>query len=162
MTGAVVPYDAKRRREMITPEGLALTFVVASRGARFGAFLLDYVILLLGTIAFSVLLAYVAGGLGGVSQAENGEISGAGEFLAVLWTLAWFLAWNGYFMAFELGPRGGIPVADRSILALGDAGRCGSLACLTQPHRSRYGGRLPGPERAGNPSQKGGVCLWPK
>ena len=106
MTGAVLPYDSKRRREMITPEGLALTFVVASRGARFGAFLLDYIILIVGLILVSFLLRFL--GLAAiVGGGQNG--SSAGEFLGVLYMLVTFLAWNGYFMAFELGPRGATP-----------------------------------------------------
>ena len=35
MTGAIVPYDFKRRREVVTPEGIAVPFVVATRAARF-------------------------------------------------------------------------------------------------------------------------------
>jgi uncharacterized RDD family membrane protein YckC len=105
MTAGMVPYDFKRRREVVTPEGIALPFVVATRAARFGAFLLDYMILSVGTVAISLLLFWTAGGLGVLESAEGG----AGEFLGVLWTLFWFLAWNGYFMAFELGPRGATP-----------------------------------------------------
>jgi uncharacterized RDD family membrane protein YckC len=105
MTGAIVPYDFKRRREIVTPEGIALPFVVATRAARFGAFLLDYLILSVGAALFTLLIAWIAGGLGALEGAE----SGAGEFLGVLWTLFWFVAWNGYFMAFELGPRGATP-----------------------------------------------------
>jgi uncharacterized RDD family membrane protein YckC len=105
MTAAILPYDFKRRREVVTPEGIALPFVVATRAARFGAFLLDYMILSVGTVAISLLLFWTAGGLGVLGSAEGG----AGEFLGVLWTLFWVLAWNGYFMAFELGPRGATP-----------------------------------------------------
>jgi uncharacterized RDD family membrane protein YckC len=62
VTGAIVPYDIKRRREVVTAEGLALTFVVASRGARFGAFVLDYLILLVSSIGFTLLMAYATPG----------------------------------------------------------------------------------------------------
>jgi len=99
-------YDAKRRREVVTPEGVPLTFVVATRGARFGAFLLDYLFLMVGTIAVTLGLAALAGGFSAMEQVEK---TGAGEFLMVAFTLFWFLAWNGYFMAFELGPRGATP-----------------------------------------------------
>ena len=105
MTGAVVAYDTRRRREVVTPEGIAVPFVVATRAARFGAFILDYMILLFGTGLFTALLAWIAGGLGMLDEGKGG----AAEFLGVLWTLFWFLAWNGYFMAFELGPRGATP-----------------------------------------------------
>lgn len=100
-----LPLDRKRRREMVTPEGIALPITVASRAARAGALLLDYVVLFTAAIATTLLLAYVGLNLGGEAASQNG----AGEFLAVLWTLAWFLLWNGYFIAFELGPRGATP-----------------------------------------------------
>lgn len=103
---AIAPYDLKRRREVVTPEGVAVTFVVATRAARFGAFILDYLILTIGSIAFTLLLLWVAGG---VMESAGPGGTGAGEFLGVLWTLAWFLAWNGYFIAFELSPRGATP-----------------------------------------------------
>ncbi len=121
MTPAIVPYDFKRRREVVTPEGIALTFVVATRAARFGAFVLDYLILMFATIAFTLLVAWLAGGLGAM---DGPQTSGAGEFLGVLWTLLWFLAWNGYFMAFELGPRGATP--GKRIAGIRVAARTGS------------------------------------
>jgi uncharacterized RDD family membrane protein YckC len=107
MTAAGTRLDARRRREVVTPEGIALPFTVASRAARAAALVLDYAILFFGTIAVTLLLAWVAGGLAGLGTAV--DESGAGEFLMVLWMLFWFLAWNGYFMAFELGPRGATP-----------------------------------------------------
>lgn len=103
MTAAIAPYDAKRRRTVVTPEGIALPFVIATRGARAGALMLDYLFLLIGTIAITLLVAWTAGGLTALDENAKG---GAGEFLQVFWMLFWFLAWNGYFLAFELGPRG--------------------------------------------------------
>ena len=103
MTAALAPYDAKRRRTVVTPEGIALPFVIASRGARAGALMLDYIFLAMGTIAITLLVAWVAGGITALDRNARG---GAGEFLQVVWMLFWFLAWNGYFLAFELGPRG--------------------------------------------------------
>jgi uncharacterized RDD family membrane protein YckC len=104
-----VPYDfsAKRRREVVTPEGIALPFTVATRSARFGALMLDYVILLASTIGITLTLVWIAGGVGALDKA--GEITGAAEFLAIVWSLFWFVAWNGYFIAFELSPRGATP-----------------------------------------------------
>ncbi len=121
MTAAIVPFDAKRRREVITPEGIALPFVVATRAARFGAFLLDYLILVVGSIAVTLLFVWIAGGL---LAFDGPDTSGAAEFLVVIWTLLWFLAWNGYFMAFELGPRGATP--GKRIAGIRVAARAGS------------------------------------
>jgi len=106
MNAGHLALDAKRRREVVTPEGIALPFTVGSRASRAGALILDYLILLFATIAGTLLLAFVAGGLDGLGGETE---SGAGEFLIVVWSLFWFLAWNGYFMAFELGPRGATP-----------------------------------------------------
>lgn len=136
MSAAVVPYDAKRGRIVITPEGLALRLVVASRGARLGAFLLDYLLLMTASVGVTVMLAYIAGGIAGL---DGQSPSGAGEFLQVVWMLLWFLAWNGYFMAFELGARGatpgkrvvGIRVAARPGPA-GDGGRLTAEAVIAR------------------------------
>ncbi|UBS32825.1 RDD family protein [Altererythrobacter sp. N1] len=97
-------FIARRQRTVLTPEGLALPFIVGSRSARIGALILDYLILLVGTVAVTIAMAYIGLPL---REMEGGD--GAGEFLAVLWTIFWFIAWNGYFMAFELGPRGATP-----------------------------------------------------
>ena len=84
--------------------GIALPFVVATRAARFAAFALDYLILSFGSALVTFLIVWIAGGLFALDSAETG----ASEFLGVLWMLFWFIAWNGYFMAFELGPRGAL------------------------------------------------------
>jgi uncharacterized RDD family membrane protein YckC len=107
MTGAGLRLDGKRRRAVVTPEGIALPFVVAGRAARAAALVLDYLILIFGTIAVTLLLGWIAGGLLELESAA--DTPGAGEFLLVAWMLFWFLAWNGYFMIFELGPRGATP-----------------------------------------------------
>lgn len=134
MSTAVLPYDAKRRRTMVTPEGITIPFVIATRAARFGAFLLDYLILMAATIAVVVMLSYVRGGIGGTSE------TAAGEFVGVLLTLFWFLAWNGYFMAFELSPRAatpgkriaGIRVAARGYDVQGGSGRLTAEAVIAR------------------------------
>lgn len=107
MASVYLRHDAKRRREVVTPEGIALPFTVASRAARAGALILDYLILVFGTLGVTLLIVWIAGGVAGLEGPQ--DRSGAGEFLMVVWMLFWFLAWNGYFMAFELGPRGATP-----------------------------------------------------
>ena len=105
MSTQAAPYlarIAKRKREVITPEGLALPLVVASRSARAGALMLDYVILMVTTIVFNILLAMI--GMGGAE-----ESGGFGELVQVLQIIFWFVAWNGYFLFFEMGPRGATP-----------------------------------------------------
>ena len=103
--------DAGRRRTMVTPEGIALPLVLASRGARFGALALDLVFIGLVIIAATIVAAYVAGGVDNLDKAgANGGVVGhALEFVFILWLAAMFLARNAWFMVFEMGPRGATP-----------------------------------------------------
>ncbi|WP_298469517.1 RDD family protein [uncultured Erythrobacter sp.] len=97
----------KRERVLITPEGISVPVTVASRGARVAALILDFVILYVGMIIVIMLLAWVAGGLfEQIVNTADQSISGAGEFLFIVFVLFLFLARYGYFLGFELGPRG--------------------------------------------------------
>jgi len=105
------PYLAhqdKRRRQVITPEGLALPFTVATRMSRAGALILDFVIIYGSMLVFFLLLIWVAGGLLN-GNLDDATVSGAGEFLVVIVIALLFLARYGYFLMFELGPRGATP-----------------------------------------------------
>lgn len=97
----------KRERTLITPEGIAVPIVVASRGARAGALILDFLILLFGVIVASWVIDMIAGGLfdDGVVVDET-QASNAREFIAIIGILTGFVVWYGYFLAQELGPRG--------------------------------------------------------
>ena len=97
---------AKRQRDLVTPEGLALPLTIASRGARAGALLLD-----LGTILLALFLLRVVLGLVGLGaiEADMEAASPAVELLLVLLILFLFLLRYGYFLYFELGPRGATP-----------------------------------------------------
>ena len=97
---------ARRQRELVTPEGLALPLTVASRGARAGALLLDLVIVFGSLFAVALLLIFMAGGL---RAAETGEEGPAVELVGVLFILFVFFVRYGYFLWFELGPRGATP-----------------------------------------------------
>ena len=44
---------ARRMREVVTPEGIALPFTVASRAARAGALIIDFIILFVTAIAMA-------------------------------------------------------------------------------------------------------------
>lgn len=97
----------KRRRQLVTPEGIAVPVTIASRGSRLGALLLDFLILSIGTYLFILALVFIAGGLfDEMAAAAEDQISGAAEFLYIVLILFIFLARYGYFLAFELGPRG--------------------------------------------------------
>jgi uncharacterized RDD family membrane protein YckC len=96
---------------MITPEGLALPLTLASRGARLGALLLDLAFLGAALIAVMLALGFTAGGLAqlGAKLAGHGAAQRALQFIVILALAALFLARNGWFLFFELGPRGATP-----------------------------------------------------
>ncbi|WP_338241409.1 RDD family protein [Aurantiacibacter hainanensis] len=99
--------QAKRARTLVTPEGLALPLTVGSRGGRAGALLLDLVILFTGTIA--VLLFFSAIGLGLYDIGLSSETNPLMQMLMIVITMLLFLMRYGYFLWFELGPRGATP-----------------------------------------------------
>ncbi|MEO5707121.1 MAG: RDD family protein [Alteraurantiacibacter sp.] len=93
-----------RERELVTPEGLALPLTLASRGSRVGALVMDLVFLYFGTGL--VLLAIV---MTGINLFSKEDASSAVEALEVVLILLMFLSHYGYFLFFELGPRGATP-----------------------------------------------------
>lgn len=120
---------ADRQRELVTPEGLALGLTIASRGTRAGALLLDLAIIVFGMLAIFMTLAAIGFGL---FDLEN--LTAAGpvlEALGVLIILLLFLARHGYFLWFELGPRGATP--GKRLLGIRVAAR---------PVQGNTGGRL--------------------
>ena len=93
----------RRKRVLVTPEGLSLPLTIASRGARASALMLDLIIM--GAIQIAVTLALVGILFGLLGEKQ----SAAMEFLGVVWIIAMFLFRYGYFLYFELGPRGATP-----------------------------------------------------
>lgn len=101
---------SNRRRIIVTPEGLALPITIASISARAGALILDLVII----IAFFIALVLLSNALGlgasaSLDSLDSSQISPAVELITVIFIMAVFLARYGYFMAFELGPKGATP-----------------------------------------------------
>lgn len=97
--------NARRQRALVTPEGIALPITIASRGSRFVALVIDY----LAILFLLILLAYAAWYLVGSFDKLKQATSQIGEFVMVVAMLAFFVIWNGYFMFFEMGPRGATP-----------------------------------------------------
>ena len=99
-------YTSRRRREMVTPEGLALPLTVASRGSRAGALLLDLAIIFGGFLVLAIFL-----GLVGINTLDDSsETAGPGvQLVLVLLIMLVFLSRYAYFLVFELGPRGATP-----------------------------------------------------
>lgn len=105
MSIAVTPVKAKRMRELVTPEGIALPITIASRGSRFVALVLDYMAMFTLMIVLSYAAWFTVSSIDGLKEAT----SQAGEFVMVVALLTFFVIWNGYFMFFEMGPRGATP-----------------------------------------------------
>ncbi len=124
MTAAArAPIADKRARTLVTPEGITLPIMLASRGSRAGALILDMIIIVTGLVAFFFLLLWLVEGLlDGTNLDPSGAPKGAQEFLQILLVLFLFATWYGYFLVQELGPRGatlgkritGIRIAARS------------------------------------------------
>lgn len=100
-----------RQRTIITPEGLALNFTLAGRGARFGALVLDLLCMTLMLVLMLVALGFTAGGLANLDQqlAAKGSIGHAIQFLVIVMLGFVFLLRNGWFLYFELSPRAATP-----------------------------------------------------
>lgn len=87
----------RRRKEIVTPEGVVLTVELADYGERVGAFLLDFLFLILMIMAL-VLLLRLAG-----SWSDDRKV-----LFSLIMLLA-FLVRTLYFVSFELAWRGVTP-----------------------------------------------------
>lgn len=102
-----------RRRVMVTPEGIALPVTLASRGTRFGALSLDLLFISIAIIVTTLVLGLSAAQVSELADGMPGKDSPgakhAVEFLVIVWIAVIFLFRHGYFLLFELGPRGATP-----------------------------------------------------
>lgn len=102
------PREAQRRRVLITPEGIALPVVLAGRGARFGALLIDLLIIVATVIIAVIVLSFIGAGAvlaGSVKDANSPAV----HAVQIVLILLLFGLRYGYFLLFELGPRGATP-----------------------------------------------------
>ena len=114
MTAAVHPTawhreQAKRAREVVTPEGVPLRFTLAARSARVGALIIDYIVINVVFFVVTGLLIWLGLGVLGLGEQSLEELGGALELLFVVWFVFYFVLWNGYFIWFEMGARGATP-----------------------------------------------------
>lgn len=99
-----------RRRMMVTPEGLALPFTIASMSSRAAALLLDLAVIALAFVIISLIATGVGLGiLTNIGSLDGDTLSPILELVMVFIIMVIFLARYGYFMAFELGPKGATP-----------------------------------------------------
>lgn len=96
-----------RVRLIVTPEGLTLPLTLASRGTRAGALALDLALMVVIAVVALIAIGEMASGLDGKAvRASAGE---AMQFLFITLVIAAFLLRNGWFLFWELGPRGATP-----------------------------------------------------
>lgn len=108
MSRSIASYNEKRQRQILTPEGISLPFTVASRGARAGALILDLFFIYVTQIIIFLLLLWALIGIFNVDGSLDNP-TGPIEFIVVLAILTFFVFRYGYFLFFELGPRGATP-----------------------------------------------------
>ncbi|HEY1562878.1 MAG TPA: RDD family protein [Caulobacteraceae bacterium] len=111
-------------RRFITPEGADLSLRLATGGDRAGAFLIDIVIIVIALVVLSIVVGILAVSVG----VQNAEAFG------IIWLLGFFVLRNGWFIAFEAGPRAATP-GKRMLglrVAARDGGRLGFEAVLTR------------------------------
>lgn len=89
--------DAKRIRELVTPEGVALHLKLATAGARAAAVMIDAAIMLTALIVVTIIAFLILGGFRTFGPA------------AIIWLLGLFLLRNFYFTLFESGVRAATP-----------------------------------------------------
>lgn len=116
--------EAKRIRQLVTPEGAALNLKIASGGERAGAFLLDFTLQIIAIIALAFLASFIASGFG-----FNGE-----RMAFALVGLLIFGVRNFYFIGFELSRKAATP-GKRAIglrVAARDGGRLTANAIIAR------------------------------
>ena len=87
---------AKKIRQFVTPEGVDLELKIASAGLRFGALLVDMILIQLALLLFWLLMLWI----GVAAQSDVTE---------VIWMLGAFLLRTFWFIGFELGQRAATP-----------------------------------------------------
>jgi len=88
-------------REFVTPEGVDLRLRVGAFSERWGAGIIDVLIITGGLVGITLVLAAIAW------ATKAGRATG--EAVLVLWALGAFLLRNGYFIFFELRPGAATP-----------------------------------------------------
>jgi uncharacterized RDD family membrane protein YckC len=88
--------SAKKIRQFVTPEGVDLELRIASAGLRFGALLVDLILILLALFLFSLFMLWVG-------------FASRSDVTVVVWLLGSFVLRTFWFIGFELGSRAATP-----------------------------------------------------
>ena len=91
---STVTAQSLAHRDLVTPEGVNLGARLADVSSRFGALVIDLLIIITTLVIGTVIVVQVGAGL---------------EFTFIVWQLFFFVLRNFYFMLFEMGPRAATP-----------------------------------------------------
>jgi uncharacterized RDD family membrane protein YckC len=144
--------EAKRVRQLVTPEGAALNLKIASGGERAGAFLLDFTLQIIAIIALAFLASFIASGFGWDGQRMAFALIG----------LLIFGVRNFYFIGFELSRKAATP-GKRAIglrVAARDGGRLTANAVIARNFMRELEVFLPFQAALGFGFGGGGVSGW--
>ncbi len=89
----------RRFHPLVTPEGVALELRIPAAAERIGALIYDTAMIVVAMIVVTILTIVGVAATGG---------AGSGMF-SVIFIVALFLIWNGYFIYFESQPGGATP-----------------------------------------------------
>jgi uncharacterized RDD family membrane protein YckC len=92
------------KRTFITPEGVDLRLELGSAGSRAGAFLIDFILMVVVLAAITFGLLYLTN-----AAISAGAVATVNQFVGVLWLIGFFILRNGWFSLFEMGSRGATP-----------------------------------------------------
>jgi uncharacterized RDD family membrane protein YckC len=87
---------AKKIRQFITPEGVDLELKIAGSGLRFGALLVDLILIQLALLLFWLAMLWIG-------------VASRSDVTEVIWMLGAFLLRTFWFIGFELGSRAATP-----------------------------------------------------
>jgi len=85
--------DDARVRQIVTPEGVPLRFTLAAAGDRAGAFVIDFLFLIVALIVLAIVLT----------------LAGGGPWMSAVMVIAFFVLRNFYFVIFETRWQGLTP-----------------------------------------------------
>ncbi len=105
---AISPTE-RRKRTILTAEGLRLPITLASRGTRAAALMIDLGMIVATIIITTLLIVLFARSIGMDKFKDGTPGEDLLEFLLVIWIIAVFLARTAWFLWFELGSRGATP-----------------------------------------------------
>ncbi|MHA4839015.1 RDD family protein [Sphingopyxis sp. MSC1_008] len=88
--------SAKKIRQFITPEGVDLELKIAGSGLRFGALMVDLILIQLALLLFWLAMLWIG-------------VASRSDVTEVIWMLGAFLLRTFWFIGFELGSRAATP-----------------------------------------------------